>query len=574
MVGAVTTLIVIVAVFLAYNANNGLPFVPVYRVSVEVPNAARLGNNNEVRIGGNRVGVVESIEAMEAEASGTETADTSADPSASSTDTAGVHARLNLKLDQDSSPLPTDSVFRVRYRSSFGLKYLEIVRGEGEDAPEGYVFDGTDDGGSCKLPVDPETFTESLPEEAKNGCFQEQTEFDAIANTFDTKTRTAARVNLIGFGDAFAARGGSLNEAIGQLRPLVEGLKPVSEALSDPDTQLRRFIVSLGRTAELVEPVAFENADLFTQGMIAFGEISEDPEALRDAITTGRELFETALLDDGVLTPGEGALARQRAFLGDVAELSERLKPGVDQLGDALPVLNDAVRIGTPVLKQTPQTNEDLQEVFEELLNVVEQPTTKLSLQRLKETFDEAGPLAEFVTPAQTVCNYWNYWFTYLTEHITERDQVGFQQRIALVMTPFGGLNAHLPLLGNVEIPGEVQTPIAGYSGLQANGRAGLLPNPADEGLFDPHHLPILHGNPYAPAGQPFSADANGGATPDCQPGQTGYLLGDFRVPGQPASNPAFVMPDIPGSRGPTTMYLNQDGTRELRDTRIPEHQP
>ncbi len=66
MVGAVTTLIVIVAVFLAYNANNGLPFVPVYRVSVEVPDAARLGGNNEVRIGGNRVGVVESIEAIPA----------------------------------------------------------------------------------------------------------------------------------------------------------------------------------------------------------------------------------------------------------------------------------------------------------------------------------------------------------------------------------------------------------------------------------------------------------------------------------------------------------------------------
>ena len=35
MVGAITTLIVVVAVFLAYNANNGLPFVPVYRVSVD-----------------------------------------------------------------------------------------------------------------------------------------------------------------------------------------------------------------------------------------------------------------------------------------------------------------------------------------------------------------------------------------------------------------------------------------------------------------------------------------------------------------------------------------------------------
>ncbi len=64
MVGAVTTLIVIVAVFLAYNANSGLPFVPVYRVSVEIPDAARLTDNNEVRIGGHRVGVVESIDAV------------------------------------------------------------------------------------------------------------------------------------------------------------------------------------------------------------------------------------------------------------------------------------------------------------------------------------------------------------------------------------------------------------------------------------------------------------------------------------------------------------------------------
>ena len=62
MVGAVTTLIVIVAVFLAYNANNGLPFVPTYRVAVVVPNGSRLVKNNEVRIGGTRVGVVESID--------------------------------------------------------------------------------------------------------------------------------------------------------------------------------------------------------------------------------------------------------------------------------------------------------------------------------------------------------------------------------------------------------------------------------------------------------------------------------------------------------------------------------
>jgi hypothetical protein len=46
MIGSITTLIVIVTVYLAYNANQGLPFVSVYRVSVDVPNAARMVPGN------------------------------------------------------------------------------------------------------------------------------------------------------------------------------------------------------------------------------------------------------------------------------------------------------------------------------------------------------------------------------------------------------------------------------------------------------------------------------------------------------------------------------------------------
>jgi hypothetical protein len=46
------------------------------------------------------------------------------------------------------------------------------------------------------------------------------------------------------------------------------------------------------------------------------------------------------------------------------------------------------------------------------------------------------------------------------------------------------------------------------------------------------------------------SVDGSGDA--DCQTGQTGYLLGDLRVPGQPANNPAIGVPNIPGNRGPT----------------------
>ena len=56
MVGALTVMVVILAVFLAYNANNGLPFVPAYRVTAQVPNADTLVPGNEVRVGGVRVG--------------------------------------------------------------------------------------------------------------------------------------------------------------------------------------------------------------------------------------------------------------------------------------------------------------------------------------------------------------------------------------------------------------------------------------------------------------------------------------------------------------------------------------
>jgi ABC-type transporter Mla subunit MlaD len=510
MIGAVTTLIVIVAVFLAYNANTGLPFVPSYRVSVEVPNAARLASLNDVRIGGHRVGVVESMHAEDS--------------------AGGARAILDLKLDESVESLPQDSRFRVRYRSAFGLKYLEITRGTGAAAPEGFVFD------------DPESFVE-------------QTEFDQIYNTFDAPTRRSVRTNLRGFGDAFAGRGTSLNDAIAELEPLLRDLEPVARVLASRDTRLRRLFPSLAEAARIVAPVADEQADLFTNMAIAFAAISEDPEALQATIS------ETApTLEVGIET-----LPRLRPFLRDASVLTRALRPGVGELRIALPELNRAIRLGTPVLRRTRSLNARLRRTFRSLERLVESPATGASLRRLRELLDEAKPLASRVTPAQTVCNYWNYWFTFLPEHLSDRDQVGFSQRVAIVGFPIGDVTINsqpIPSLPPIEltVPGEVQTPMAGYSGLPANGRAGAVLDPPDGGEFRPYELPILHGPAYQPAGR---------RNIDCQSGQTGYPLGDLRVPGQPPSSPALIASDYPGSRGPTTLFYNRARTRALVDTRV-----
>jgi len=61
LVGAVTVLVTIVAVFLSYNANKGLPFVPTTTLKIRVPNGANLVPGNDIRSGGSRVGVVDKM---------------------------------------------------------------------------------------------------------------------------------------------------------------------------------------------------------------------------------------------------------------------------------------------------------------------------------------------------------------------------------------------------------------------------------------------------------------------------------------------------------------------------------
>ncbi len=527
VIGSVTTLIVIVVVFLAYNANNGLPFVPVYRVSVEVPNAARMLPSNEVRIGGRRVGVVESLEPIP-----------SSDEAVTSANGESTAALLNLKLDLEAKPLPEDSTFRIRYRSAFGLKYLEVTRGTGSPAPEGFVFRDTDTLHTDPAPDTPEVVA--------------QTEEDEISNTFKPATREHARTTLTGFGDAFSGRGVALNRVIQGSRELFSHLTPVARVLAAPGTELGRLIEELGDTARIFASVAEQQAELFGWAADVFGAIS--PESLAETISEGVPTLETAL----------DVLPGQRRLLAKVAALSGNLLPGAQALETALPPLNDAAEVGTPVLARTPAVAVKLERSLAELETLVDQPSTLVSLLRLTDFFDSALPLAAHVVPAQTVCNYFNYFFGFVPATIAEEDQVGFTARQRALVVPTGPIHVGAGP-AEVTLPGEAEASVGGYSGLRANGIAGVAPDPAAEGVFKPYEIPILHYNAYGPSGQ---SDA------DCQAGQAGYVLGQRLVPGQPVSDPTAFYADIPGSLGPTTVFFNRNGKRVLHDTRVPSRQP
>ena len=110
LIGAVTVLVLVLGVFLAYTASSQLPFVPTYDINADVPDAAGLIPTNEVLIGGTRIGYIGSITAAK---------------DATGSPIAVLHLRLNTSI----KALPADSTDLVRPVSPLGSKYLAITRG-------------------------------------------------------------------------------------------------------------------------------------------------------------------------------------------------------------------------------------------------------------------------------------------------------------------------------------------------------------------------------------------------------------------------------------------------------------
>ena len=373
LVGAVTVLVIIVAVFLAYNANNGLPFVSTYNLKALVPNADALVKGNEVRVGGVRVGLVKTVAPVQL-ANGS------------------IAAELSLSLDKSADPLPVDSTITVRPKSALGLKFLQVTPGT---SSKGFA-DG-----------------ETIPLAAAK---PEPVDIDQFFDMFDKPTRDAIRQNLAGFGNALAGRGPQLNEAIGALRRLAVNGQPVLRTIVAPSTDFAGFWKALEALSATVAPVAETQANLFValdRTFAAFANVSRP--FIHETIEKSPPTLDTANADLPALRP----------FLHDSQLFFTALQPGAKALAETSPIIAESLHAGVPVLNASPVLNAQLQPTAEALVAFQNAPGVFNGLDLLIDTNNVLKPALSFIAPAQTTCHYLSLTFRNLANSNSQGNSKG-----------------------------------------------------------------------------------------------------------------------------------------------------
>lgn len=379
LLGLVTLAVAAVTVFLAYRAQDGLPWTSFYRVHADVPDAAKLLKNADVRIGGARVGQVLGIHAEPAGPGH------------------GPFARLDLALDADAGPLPADTTAEVRLASVLGGKFLDLVPGKATGTIPG---DGVIPLRNARPAIDT----------------------DEALLVFSPESRRAIRATIGALGGAFAGRGQTLNATIESAARSLPAAERVLAVLARRSTDLAGFVRGAAAAATALAPLA--------------GRL---PALMEDAATTFRALDDPAL--DRVLAATPPAeLSATRAFdavapvLDDARAVVRSLAPAGAILPQSLANVGAAVTTATPVTRRIGRLAGPMDQALRAVDAFSRNPSATGAIQALGgndlatfggSAFIGLGAILRTTAAAQLNCNATALWMRNLADVASEGDAGG-----------------------------------------------------------------------------------------------------------------------------------------------------
>ena len=389
LVGAVTVLVVIVAVFLSYQANQGLPFVPTYKLSAQVPNANTMVPGNEVRIGGIRVGAVKTIEPVQDE-------------------DGSVNAKVDMELNEDLDPLPVDSTadrpLQVRPRPQVPGAPARRLRG-GLRARRHDAAQRRDPRAGRDRP--------GLQHLRRPHPRRDPGEPDRVRQ----RARRARR---------------RLNAAIGDLRPLVERLEPgdAQPRLGATPTSAG-FVRGLSAAAAEVAPVAERAGPALRRprhDLRAPSPTSPAPSS-RTRSAKSPETEDAAIRTLPVIRPLLNNTGRP---LRRPATRLRRLRPAPTDIA-ASPSPSASRRCAS-----RRALNRQLDPTAQSLLDFNNNANVREGIDDLTSFTPGAAPALAYVGPAQSVCNYATLLFRNIANLLSLGDGLGTLQRFIVLEPPDG----------------------------------------------------------------------------------------------------------------------------------------
>ncbi len=276
-------------IFLWLSFGGPIPLKPQqYRLKVDVPEAANLADQADVRMAGITIGKVVSKQL----------------------DRGGVATKVTLNIKPRFAPIAKDSKFILRQKTLLGETYAEIAPG---DPKLGTLKDGSTIARSSVEPT---------------------VELDEIFSAFDKPTRDAFRQWVAESAKAIKGTGqnpdstaSDLNDAFGNLGPFASDASDVLAVLDRQKADLGKLVRNTG---------------------VVFGAISQRQDALQGLIRNSDTVFQATNERDAALRQifriFPTFLDESKATLTRLQTFSNNTKPLTDELQPVAQKLNPTVR--------------------------------------------------------------------------------------------------------------------------------------------------------------------------------------------------------------------------------------
>jgi phospholipid/cholesterol/gamma-HCH transport system substrate-binding protein len=364
--------------------------------------AGQLVVDNDVQIGGRRIGRVSKIELTD-----------------------NNQAEIDFEVEDPYGPLHEGTTAIVRATSLSGVanRYISLTPGP-DSAPE--LEDGTTIG------VDSTTSIVDL---------------DQLFNTLDEKTSTGLAEVIQGFGTWYAGRGEDANEAAQYLSPALSSTRRLIEKLNADQPALEQLITETSKAVSVLAARGGTLTDLVSNTNTTMAAIADENASLGQALD----------LLPQTLRRGSTTFVNLRAALGDLDQLVAASKVQTKNLAPFLADLRPLLRDSQPTVAQLaklarqPGASNDLTDLLNDSPQLAKTagPAFDNSSQALKDSL----PVLTFIRPYSPELVGW---FRDFGVGAANYDANGHYARVAPVFNAF----KYDPVANNlVPVPPEDRTP-------------------------------------------------------------------------------------------------------------------